>query len=97
MLDPDLVGDFEFDIGNLPHLMNKHIEPTDVWEVFFSDPVFIEDESGGSGDWWMVAPIPGGFLTIVLTESRGGDATVARPITGWKSEPWEIEAYERES
>lgn len=63
---------------------------------FYSDPVFIEDETGGSGDWRMVAPVPGGFQTIVLTGSRTGDATVARPITGWASERWEIEAYERE-
>lgn len=97
MLDPDLVRDFEFDMGNLPHLLNRHIEPADVWEVFYSDPVFIEDERGGSGDWKMVAPVPGGYLTIVLTESTTREFTLARPITGWESERWEIDAYERES
>lgn len=97
MLDPEGVRDFEFDMGNLPHLMKRYIEPTDVWEVFYSDPVFIEDESLGSGDWKMVAPVPGGFRTIVLTESRSGDKTVARPITGWPSDRWEIEAYERQA
>ena len=97
MLDPLRVRDFEFDMGNLPHLMKRHIQPADVWEVFFSDPVFIEDASSGSGDWRMVAPVPGGFLTIVLTESKGADETVARPITGWPSERWEIEVYEREA
>jgi hypothetical protein len=51
VLDPGLIEDFEFDMGNLPHLMKRHIEPTDVWEVYFSDPVFVEDETDGSGDW----------------------------------------------
>lgn len=95
LLEPDLIQGFEFDVGNLLHLLNRHIEPADVWEVFYSDPVFIEDRSGGSGDWLMIAPIPGGWLTIVLTEPNSGDPRMARPITGWSSERWEVEEYER--
>ena len=95
MLNPELIEGFELDASNLRHLLNRHIEAADVWEVFWSDPVFIADQSGGSGDWYMVAPVPGGWLTIVLTESNSGDRHLARPITGWPSVRWEIEEYER--
>lgn len=97
MLDPDLIEDFEFDFGNAVHLINHGLEQADVWDVFPSDPVFIEDLTGGSGDWKMIAPVTGTYLTIVLTEARSGDPSVARPITGWESEPWEIETYEQHS
>jgi hypothetical protein len=97
MLDPDLIEDFEFDFENLVHLINHGLEAADVWDVFANDPVFVEDLTGGSGDWKMVAPVPGGYLTIVVTEPRSGNPTFARPITGWESEPWEIEEYERHS
>lgn len=97
MLDPDLIEDFEFDFDNLVHLIKRGFEATDVWDVFLSDPAFLEDLTLGSGDWKMVAPVPGTYLTIVLTEARSGDPRTARPITGWESEPWEIEEYERQS
>ena len=97
MLDPSLIEGFEFDLGNLPHLLNRHLEPADVWDVFYSDPVFAEDLTQGSGDWYMIARVPGGYLTIVLTEANSGDPRIARPVTGWPSGPGEIEAYERNS
>lgn len=95
MLHPELIDDFEFDMGNLPHLINHQLEPADVWDVFLSDPVFIEDETGGSGDWYMVGRVPGGYLTIVLTESKSGNPAVARPITGRPAKDWEVDEYER--
>ncbi len=98
MLNPDLIADFEFDAVNLTHLVGKHgIEPEDVLEVFGNDPIFIEDDESQSGDWYMVAPVAGGWRTIVVTESLAGDETIARPITGWSSNRWEIERYEHES
>jgi hypothetical protein len=97
MLDPDLIEDFEFDFGNTVHLINHGLEAADVWDVFLSDPVFIEDLTGGSGDWKMIAPVAGTYLTIVVTESRSGDPRMARPITGWQSVPWEVQEYERNS
>jgi hypothetical protein len=97
MLDPDLIEDFEFDFGNLPHLLNRRIEPADVWDAFHGDPIFIEDTSGGSGDWRMVGRVPGDYLTIVVTESNSGDPSVARPITGWLSVRWEVDEYEQRS
>ncbi|MEK7251805.1 MAG: hypothetical protein AAB198_00920 [Actinomycetota bacterium] len=98
MLRPELIASFEFDVDNLKHLTGKHgIESEDVLEVFSNGPVFIEDDVGQTGDWYMVAPVAGGWRTIVLTESRSRDRTVARPITGWPSNRWEIERYGAES
>ena len=98
MLNPDKIASFEFDTNNLIELVGKHgIEPQDVLEVFSNDPVFIEDDEGQSGDWYMVAPVAGGWRTIVLTGALSGDETIARPITGWPSRRWEIECYEAES
>lgn len=95
MLDPDLIRDFEFDADNLIELVAKHgIAEEDVREVFANDPVFIEDDPGQSGDWYMVSPVAGGWRTVVLTESRSGDPTIARPITRWPSRQWEIDNYE---
>lgn len=95
MLQPERVTGFEFDVGNLTHLVGKHgIEAEDVLEVFANDPVFVEDSEGQTGDWYMIAPVAGGWRTVVVTESRSGDPCIARPITGWPSKKWEIEAYE---
>lgn len=71
MPDPNLIEDFELDFGNLVHLINHGIQAADVWDVFLNDPVFIEDLTGGSGDWKMIAPVTGTYLTIVLTEAIG--------------------------
>ena len=98
MLNPELIAQFEFDVDNLTHLVGKHgIGPEDVLEVFSNDPLFVEDDEGQSGDWYMIAPVAGGWRTIVVTGSISGDETTARPITGWPSNRWEIARYEEES
>jgi len=98
MLRPERISRFEFDADSLTHLVGRHgIEPEDVFEVYANDPVFLEDDEFQSGDLYMVAPVAGGWRTIVLAESLSGDEEVARPITGWPSNRWEIERYEAES
>jgi hypothetical protein len=82
-LDPGLLDDddpFEVDT-QLAHLF-KHetFGLDDAYDVYASDPVFLEPMHGPA-EWLMVAEVPGGDVLVVpLAPSRRSGASKARPL-----------------
>lgn len=78
----DLSDPFEWDMDNLPHLLDDpYYGPDDALDVLHDAPECYEDDSGGAGDWLLVGEVPGAILTVPVAQSRYSGLSKVRPIT----------------
>jgi hypothetical protein len=70
------------------------VTPGIVAEVASLEPEFFLDEEGQTGSHMMIGPDGTGRLYTVILLDLGEDRWL--PITGWRSDPPEIEMYREE-
>jgi hypothetical protein len=96
-LDYELLDDdepFEIDGGNRPHLYAHGYSEGDLYDVWWSDPLFFPAAEEGPADWLMVAEVPGGDVLVVpLGKPNSGDIRKARPIGLYEASQYLKERY----
>jgi hypothetical protein len=79
--------------------VEEHIDAWAIDELIEGGDFFVFRNTAGHPPhrWRVIGRIPGGmFITAVLAEPSDGDPTQWRPVTGWRSEPFEREMYHHE-
>ena len=85
------IVDFEWDEGNIVHLVLGHgIEPEEAEEVFAVAPLFRKTRLGHYAAFGRT--LSGRLLVIVFEKKAAG---VVRPITGWDMDAAEHRNYWR--
>ena len=83
---------FEWDDANESELARHRIGPSEVEQVFSSDPLFVRNKRNAAGDRKMIGRTAGGrVLTIVVRWQQ--ESRSLRPITGWDCTEGERNRY----
>jgi hypothetical protein len=82
----------EWNERNERKLAGRHISPSEVHEVFQSDPEWAPNKRNRAGDWKMVGYTDAGRAITVIIRWHEARA-VLEPITGWETTPGETTKY----
>jgi uncharacterized DUF497 family protein len=82
----------EWNEGNESELADHRISPSEVEELFQSDPEWVPNKKHRSGDWKMVGYTAGGRAITVVVSFNEARASL-RPITGWECTPGDKTRY----
>lgn len=87
---------FEWDDANERELGQPHhpIQPWEVEDVFWNQPVWAPNKRGRSGDYIMVGRTDGGRRLTIVVQVKTITRQL-RPITGWDSTPADLSRYGR--
>lgn len=72
---------FDWDEQNIAHLARHRIKPSDVEEVFHSNPIIRGHEVVDGEDRWTAAGATNALRVLMLVFTIRGENI--RPITGW--------------